>query len=148
MSQMPLVNAERALENRAHVRMLLGLRQPAFAAALAAVPDVTGYPAAVRSRAGTISFCGFGRGLGDPSVIARNPTWQEALTMEPEPTRPRHEAVDHDDLLVHEWRVTQLNPLGIPWSLAQAAADHVDWHQVAKLVRRGCPPRLALQIVR
>ena len=32
---MPLVNAERALENRAHVRMLLGLRQPAFAAALA-----------------------------------------------------------------------------------------------------------------
>jgi hypothetical protein len=31
MSQMPLVNAERALENRAHVRMLLRLRQPAFA---------------------------------------------------------------------------------------------------------------------
>ena len=35
MSQMPLVNAGRALENRAHVRMLLRLRQPAFAAALA-----------------------------------------------------------------------------------------------------------------
>jgi hypothetical protein len=64
--------------------------------------------------------------------------------MESAPARPRHEAVDHDDLLVHEWRVTQ----GIPWSLAQAAADHVDRHQVAKLVRRGCPPRLALQIVR
>ena len=68
--------------------------------------------------------------------------------MEPAPTRPRHEAIDHDDLLVHEWRVTQLAWLGIPWSLAQAVADHVDWHQVAKLVRRGCPPRLALQIVR
>ena len=67
--------------------------------------------------------------------------------MEPAQTRPRHEAID-DDLLVHEWRVTQLTGLGIPWSLAQAAADHVDWHQVAKLVRRGCPPRLALQIVR
>ena len=68
--------------------------------------------------------------------------------MEPAPARPRHEAIDQDDLLVHEWRVTQLARLGIPWSLAQAVADHVDWHQVAKLVRRGCPPRLALQIVR
>ena len=27
-------------------------------------------------------------------------------------------------------------------------ADHVDWHQVARLVQRGCPPRLALDIVR
>ncbi len=63
-------------------------------------------------------------------------------------TRPRHEAIDHNDLLVHEWRVTQLTRLGIPWALAQAAADHVDWHQVAKLVRRGCPPQLALQIAR
>jgi hypothetical protein len=68
--------------------------------------------------------------------------------MEPAPAGPRHEAIDHDDLLVHDWRVRQLTGLGIPWSLAQAVADHVDWHQVAKLVRRGCPPRLALQIVR
>jgi hypothetical protein len=68
--------------------------------------------------------------------------------MEPVQARPRLEAIDHDDLLVHEWRVTQLTRLGIPWSLAQAFADQVDWHQVAKLVRRGCPPRLALQIVR
>ena len=68
--------------------------------------------------------------------------------MEPAPARPRHEAVDHDGLLVREWRVTQLTRLGIPWSLAQAAGDHVDWHQVAKPVRHGCPPRLALQIVR
>jgi len=67
--------------------------------------------------------------------------------MKPAQTRPRHEAID-DDLLVHEWRVTQLTRLGIPWSLAQAVADHVDWHQVAKLVRRGCSLRLALQIVR
>jgi hypothetical protein len=35
MSQMSSANAERALENRAHVRMLLRLHQPAFAAALA-----------------------------------------------------------------------------------------------------------------
>jgi hypothetical protein len=68
--------------------------------------------------------------------------------MELAPASPRHEAIDDDDLLVHEWRVTQLTRLGIPGSLAQAAAGHVDWHQVATLVRRGCPPRLALQIVR
>jgi hypothetical protein len=60
----------------------------------------------------------------------------------------RHEAIDDDELLVHEWRVTQLKRLGIPGPLADAAADHVDWHQVAKLVHRGCPPRLALRIVR
>ena len=35
MSQLSVVKAGRALENRAHVRMLLRLRQPAFAAALA-----------------------------------------------------------------------------------------------------------------
>jgi hypothetical protein len=47
--------------------------------------------------------------------------------MEPALARSRHEAID-DDVLVHEWRV--------------------DWHQVATLVRRGGPPRLALRIVR
>jgi hypothetical protein len=68
--------------------------------------------------------------------------------MEPPLTRARHEVIAHDDLPVHEWRVTQLTRLGIPWLLAQTAADHVDWHQVAKLVQRGCPPQLALHIVR
>jgi len=62
-------------------------------------------------------------------------------------TRPCHEAIGHHDP-VHEWRVWQLTRLGIPWSLAQAVADHVDWHQVARLVQHGCPPRLALNIVR
>ena len=61
--------------------------------------------------------------------------------------RPCHEAIDHHDP-VHEWRVRQLSRLGIPWSLAQTVADQVDWHQVARLVQRGCPPRLALSIVR
>jgi hypothetical protein len=61
--------------------------------------------------------------------------------------RPRHEAVGHHDP-VHEWRAWQLTRLGIPPSLAQTIADHVDWHQVARLVQHGCPPRLALDIVR
>ena len=62
-------------------------------------------------------------------------------------TRTGHKASGDDYVLVHEWRVGRLTRLGIPWPLAQAAADRVDWHQVATLVRRGCPPQLALRIV-
>jgi hypothetical protein len=51
-------------------------------------------------------------------------------------------------MLMHDWRVTQLARLGIPWSLAQAVAGHIDWHQVARLVQHGGPPRLVLHIVR
>jgi hypothetical protein len=51
-----------------------------------------------------------------------------------EPTMAGHEAIDHDDLLGHELRVIQLTRLGIPWPLAQAA-DHIDWHQMARLVQ-------------
>ena len=52
----------------------------------------------------------------------------------------------HDESLVHEWRVTQLTRLGIPGPLAEAGS--VDWHQIARLVQRGCSPRLAVRIVR
>ena len=53
-----------------------------------------------------------------------------------------------DDLVVHNWRVSQLARLGIPVPLAEIYADRIDWHQVARLVQRGCPARLALRIVR
>ena len=56
--------------------------------------------------------------------------------------------VAHDEPLVHSWRVAQLTRLGIPRSMAEVDADHIDWHQVARLVQRGCPARLALRIVR
>lgn len=59
-----------------------------------------------------------------------------------------HEATDHAEPRVHEWRAAQLRRLGIPDTLADIYADHVDWHQIARLVRRGCPPRLALRILR
>jgi len=68
--------------------------------------------------------------------------------MESRLTRACHDVIAKDDLLVHQWRVTRLTRLGIPRLLAQAVADHVDWHQVARLVRLGYPPRLALNIVR
>ena len=88
-----------------------------------------------------------GQTLGTALSVSRQPVWQEGPKMEPQLTRPGHEVIDRDDA-VHEWRVRQLARQGIPWSLAQAVADHVDWHQVARLVQHGCPPRLALNIVR
>jgi hypothetical protein len=57
-------------------------------------------------------------------------------------------AAEDEELLVHDWRVARLAQFGIPESLAEVYADHIDWHQVARLVQRGCPPRLALRIVR
>ena len=59
-----------------------------------------------------------------------------------------HETVDHEKMLVHNWRVERLTGLGIPGTLAEAYADYLDWHQVARLVQRGCPPQLAMRIVR
>ena len=64
-----------------------------------------------------------------------------------EPLTTSYGAIDHDDSLVHNWRVSQLARLGIPVTLAEMYADHIDWHQVARLVRDGCPPGLALRIV-
>ncbi len=52
-----------------------------------------------------------------------------------------------EELLVHNWRVDRLTRLGVPGSLAEVYADRLDGHQVARLVQRGCPPRLALRIV-
>jgi hypothetical protein len=48
---------------------------------------------------------------------------------------------------VHNWRVSQLKRFGIPTAHAEVYADRLDWHQIAQLVRRGCPPLLALRIV-
>lgn len=55
-------------------------------------------------------------------------------------------AMDREKQSVHDWRVSQLTRLGIPAPLAEAYADRIDWHQIARLVQRGCPPRLALRI--
>ena len=65
-----------------------------------------------------------------------------------EPTLGGHEAIDHRESHVHRWRASQLKRLGIPGPLAEVHADHLDWHQVARLVQHGCRPELALRIVR
>ena len=58
-----------------------------------------------------------------------------------------HDAINHDESSVYGWRVLQLERLGIPGLLAEIYADCVDWHEIARLVQRGCPPQLALRIV-
>jgi len=58
-----------------------------------------------------------------------------------------YQAGGGEEQLVHDWRVDRLTRLGVPGSLAEVYADRLDWHQVARLVQRGCPPRLALRIV-
>ena len=64
-----------------------------------------------------------------------------------EPPTTGHDVISHDESFVHNWRVSQLERLGLPGPLAEVYADRIDWHQIARLVRRGCPPRLALRIV-
>ena len=51
-----------------------------------------------------------------------------------------------EELDVLEWRTSQLHRLGVPRLLAAAYAIEVDRHEVADLVRRGCPALLALAI--
>jgi hypothetical protein len=55
---------------------------------------------------------------------------------------------DEEELPVHSWRVARLTQLGIPRAVAEVEANRLDWHQVARLVQDGCPPRLALRIAR
>ena len=63
------------------------------------------------------------------------------------PLITRHDAIDHDESSVHNWRASQLKRLGMPGPLAEVYADRIDWHQIARLVQHGCPVRLALRIV-
>jgi hypothetical protein len=65
-----------------------------------------------------------------------------------EPPITGHDAISRNNSLMPNWRVSQLKRLGIPGPLAEIYADRIDWHQIARLVQRGCPPQLALRIVR
>ena len=53
-----------------------------------------------------------------------------------------------EDARVYAWRVEQLSGLGLSRVIASAVASCVDWHEIARLVECGCPPELALEIVR
>jgi hypothetical protein len=58
------------------------------------------------------------------------------------------EDASDDELAVQVWRSDQLRRLGLSRILAETFAGLVDWHEVAKLVARGCSPELALEIAR
>jgi hypothetical protein len=53
-----------------------------------------------------------------------------------------------EDARIYAWRVEQLTGLGFSHVIASAVASFVDWHEIARLVERGCSPELALEIVR
>jgi hypothetical protein len=53
-----------------------------------------------------------------------------------------------EDERVYVWRVERLSDLGLSNIVASAVAPLVDWHEIARLVERGCSPELALEIVR
>jgi hypothetical protein len=55
---------------------------------------------------------------------------------------------NQEEQLVNAWRAEQLVKLGLSNFIANAVATFVDWHEVARLVEHGCPPELALEIVR
>jgi hypothetical protein len=59
----------------------------------------------------------------------------------------QRENVDLRAGAVHAWRVSQLIRLGLALPVAEAVADRIDWHDVAKLVQRGCPAALAVSIL-
>ena len=43
-----------------------------------------------------------------------------------EPAITGHERIGHDDLLVHDWRVSRFTRLGVPGPLAEVYADRLD----------------------
>jgi hypothetical protein len=62
-------------------------------------------------------------------------------------TVPQDQETDAESAVVHAWRVSQLTRLGLAWPVAEAVADEIDWHEVARLVQRGCPASLAITII-
>jgi hypothetical protein len=77
--------------------------------------------------------------LGSPDRLEPLPLVAEELDQGPGPGQ---------EDVVNAWRAEQLRLLGLSPMLAEAFAGLVDWHQIAKLVERGCSAQLALEIVR
>jgi hypothetical protein len=61
---------------------------------------------------------------------------------------PELDTSAEEELRVRAWSTEQLTRLGLPYVLAYTFAGLVDWHAFADLVEHGCPPELALEIIR
>lgn len=93
-------------------------------------------------------------------VLAATTAAATSAILEPEHTNAKEPIVNElaeidveaeesdEDARVHEWRVEQLSRLGLSYAIASAVATFVDWHEIARLVDRGCSADLALEIVR
>jgi hypothetical protein len=85
--------------------------------------------------------------LGDRTgMLSRTPRTSREYPME-EPIDIEMEK-ESEEVRVNAWRVEQLAKLGLSTVIANAVATFVDWHDVARLVEKGCPPELALEIAR
>jgi hypothetical protein len=82
---------------------------------------------------------------GDAAFILPQSTMEEGMLQS---VIELEEPQSADEILVHEWRTEQLERLGITRIVAEAVAGLVDWHEIARLIERGCPPALAVEIVR
>jgi len=96
--------------------------------------------------------------MTSPPRSAIVPTWTSALVQREKTMELSLDDIDvytaiavertEEEQLVLEWQTEQLERLGVSETMAYAYASQVDWHQVAHLVERGCPPGLALDILR
>jgi len=70
--------------------------------------------------------------------------FEQSVFVEEEPAETSRD----EEILIQSWRAEQLQRLGLSSVLAELFASLVDWHEIAELVARGCPPLLAIEIVR
>ena len=65
---------------------------------------------------------------------------------------PQSQGADRSSVREREavlaWRAERLAGLGVQPEVAFELAGAVDWHELADLLARGCPPALALEILR
>jgi len=89
--------------------------------------------------------------IGDPRNRSQQPKEsivEELWSVEVEEQESVEVEASDEDVRVYAWRVERLSGLGLSNIVASAVAPLVDWHEIARLVERGCSPELALKIVR
>jgi hypothetical protein len=82
--------------------------------------------------------------------LDRTTSIREKRTMEPIMISDAElvEDASDDELVGQSGRAEQLRRLGLSRILADTFAGLVDWHEIAALVARGCPPELPLEVAR
>ena len=90
--------------------------------------------------------------VGDPRNRSNKHTRRESIvdeleTVEMDELESIEIEASAEDALIYAWRGEQLSGLGLSNLVASAVAPFVDWHEIARLVERGCSAELALEIV-